>query len=121
VLSPGGGVGLIWNARDERQAAQAALTEIFDRYEGDTPRRQQRDWKTVLAESGLFEDTRRLLFSHAQAVDEDRVVARVLSVSFMASLPPDEQAKVEREVRALAHGVTELHYMTELYLGRRSS
>jgi SAM-dependent methyltransferase len=121
VLSPGGGVGLIWNARDERQAVQAALTEIFDRYEGDTPRRQQRDWKTVLAESGLFEDTRRLLFSHAQAVDEDRVVARVLSVSFMASLPPDEQAKVEREVRALAHGVTELHYMTELYLGRRSS
>ena len=119
VLSPGGGVALIWNARDERQETQAALTEIFDRYEGDTPRRQQRDWKTLLADSGLFDRTKRLLFSHAQPVDEETVVARVLSVSFMASLPPEEQAKVEREVRALAQGVTELRYMTELYLGWR--
>jgi SAM-dependent methyltransferase len=121
VLAPGGGVALIWNARDERQAVQAALSEVFDRYEGETPRRRQRDWKTLLAESGLFERTKRLLFSHTQQVDEDAVVARVLSVSFMASLPEDEQANVEREVRALAKGVTELHYMTELYLGWRVS
>lgn len=121
VLSPGGGVALIWNARDERQPVQAALTEIFDRHEGDTPRRQQRDWKPLLGESGLFERTERQLFSHTQQVDEDTVVARVLSVSFMASLPAETQAEVEREVRALARGVTELHYMTELYLGFRRS
>jgi SAM-dependent methyltransferase len=117
VLSPGGGVGLIWNARDERQPLQASLSEIFDRYEGDTPRRQQRDWKSMLADSGLFERTKRLLFSHAQQVDEETVVARVLSVSFMASLSPEEQATVEQEVRSLARGATELRYMTELYLG----
>jgi hypothetical protein len=95
------------------------LTQIFERYEGATPRRQHRDWKSVLAESGLFEQTKRLLFSHAQPVDADTMVARVLSVSFMGALPPDEQAKVDAEVRALADGVHELHYMTELYLGRR--
>jgi SAM-dependent methyltransferase len=117
VLSPGGGVALIWNARDERQPLQASLSEIFDRYEGDTPRRQQRDWKSMLADSGRFARTKRLLFSHSQRVDEDAVVARVLSVSFMGSLSEDEQASVEREVRALAHGATELRYMTELYLG----
>jgi SAM-dependent methyltransferase len=121
VLSAGGGVALIWNARDERQPLQASLSAIFDRYEGDTPRRQQRDWKSVLADSGLFEGTKRLLFSHTQPVDEDTVVARVLSVSFMASLPDEEQARVEAEVRALAKDATELHYMTELYLGFRSS
>ncbi|MES1246310.1 MAG: class I SAM-dependent methyltransferase [Actinomycetota bacterium] len=119
VLSPGGGVGLIWNARDERQPLQAALSEIFDRYEGDTPRRQQRDWKTVLAGSGLFDGTKRLLFSHSQRADEQLVVDRVLSVSFMASLPAEEQRRVEREVRELARDANELHYMTELYLGFR--
>jgi SAM-dependent methyltransferase len=119
VLRPGGGVALIWNARDERQPLQAGLSAIFDRYEGDTPRRNQRDWKTVLAESGLFERTRRALFSHAQAVDEQGVVDRVLSVSFMATLPAEEQRAVEGEVRALAHAATELRYMTELYLGFR--
>lgn len=117
VLRTGGGLALIWNARDERQPLQAALSEIFDRYEGDTPRRQSRNWKTVLADSGLFERTRRVLFPHVQQVDEQGVVDRVLSVSFMASLPERERADVEREVRALAKGATELPYMTELYFG----
>jgi SAM-dependent methyltransferase len=119
VLRPGGGLALIWNARDERQPLQAALSTIFDRYEGDTPRRNQRDWKTMLADSGLFDRTTRVLCSHTQSVDEQGVVDRVLSVSFMANLPPDEREAVEQEVRALAHDATALQYMTELYLGFR--
>ena len=117
VLRTGGGVALIWNARDERDPLQAALSEIFDRYEGDTPRRQNRDWKTVLSDSGLFERTRRVLFPHVQPVDEQGVVDRVLSVSFMASLTADERSEVERQVRALAKDATQLPYMTELYYG----
>jgi SAM-dependent methyltransferase len=117
VLRPACGLALIWNARDERQPLQAALSDIFDLYEGDTPRRNQRDWTSLLAESGLFERTARLLFEHVQPVDEQTVVDRVLSVSFMASLPPEEQAHVERQVRELARDATELSYMTELYLG----
>jgi SAM-dependent methyltransferase len=120
VLRPAGGLALIWNARDERQPLQAALSEIFDRYEGDTPRRNQRDWKSLLVASGLFERAARLLFEHVQQVDEETVVDRVLSVSFMGSLPREEQARVEREVRELAHDATELSYMTELYLGFRA-
>ena len=119
VLAPGGGVALIWNARDERQPLQAALSEIFDRYEGDTPRRQDRDWKTVLADSGLFGRTKRVLFTHVQPVDEQGVVDRVLSVSFMANLPQSERDEVASQVRELAHDATELRYMTELYLGFR--
>ena len=52
-----------------------------------------------------------------QAVDEQGVVDRVLSVSFMASLPAREQAAVEAQVRELARSATELHYMTEVYFG----
>ena len=117
VLRPGGGVGLIWNARDERQPLQAALTEIIDPLEGDTPRRQGRDWKTLLAESGLYERTRRLLFEHTQPVDEDGVVDRVLSISFIALAPDDVRADVEARVREVARDARELSYMTELYLG----
>jgi len=121
VLRRGGGLALIWNARDERQPLQAALSEIFDRYEGDTPRRNQRDWKSLLGKSGLFERSSRVLFEHVQPVDEQAVVDRVLSVSFMASLPREEQDVVEQEVRELAHDATELSYMTELYLGFKPS
>jgi SAM-dependent methyltransferase len=119
VLRPGGGVALIWNARDERHPLQAALSEIIDPLEGDTPRRQQRDWKTLLADSGLFERTRRVLFEHSQRVDEDGVVDRVLSISFISAASDDVRADVERRVRAAAKRATELPYMTELYLGAR--
>jgi SAM-dependent methyltransferase len=120
VLKPGGGVALIWNARDERDALQAGLSEIIDPLEGDTPRRKQRNWKTMLADSGLFERTERLLFEHAQVLDEQGVVDRITSISFIAAAAPGVRADVEARVRALVANEAmpiRLPYMTELYLG----
>jgi len=120
VLKPAGGMALIWNARDERDALQAALSEIIDPLEGDTPRRKQRNWKTLLADSGLFERTERLLFEHVQLLDEQGVVDRVTSISFIAAASPAVRADVEARVRALVAETAapiRLPYMTELYLG----
>ena len=120
VLLPGGGLALIWNARDERDPLQAALSEIIDPLEGDTPRRKQGNWKTLLAESGLFEQSERLLFEHVQPVDEQRLVERVVSISFIAAAQADVRAGVEERVRELARTAYEplqLSYMTELYVG----
>lgn len=121
VLRPGGGLALIWNARDERDPLQRKLSEIFDELEGDTPRRRQRDWKTLLPDSPLFERASRLLFEHVQPVDEQAVVDRMLSTSFIAAASPEVRADVERRVREVARGATRLPYMTELYLGFRPS
>jgi SAM-dependent methyltransferase len=118
VLRRGGGLALIWNARDERDALQAELSAIVGPLrETGTPDRRTRNWKTLLAESGLFERTERLLFPHVQRIDEQGVVDRVLSISFIAASPADVRADVERRVREVAAGATELPYMTELYLG----
>jgi ubiquinone/menaquinone biosynthesis C-methylase UbiE len=120
VLRPGGGLGMIWNARDERDPLQQAITELIDPLSGDTPRRQQRSWKTLLAESELFERTQRLLFEHLQPVDEQSLVERVVSISFIAASPPDVRARIESSLRELARNASEplqLSYMTELYLG----
>jgi hypothetical protein len=86
----------------------------------DTPRRTSRDWRSLLAESGLFERTERLLFENEQVVDEEGLVARVLSISFVGTMLPDARAEVEERVRALARTAEQpirLPYMTELYLG----
>jgi SAM-dependent methyltransferase len=120
VLRPGGGLALIWNARDERDPLQAAISEIVDPLEGDTPRRKHGSWKTLLAGSGLFERSERVLFEHLQPVDEQRLVERVVSISFIAAAEPHVRADVEERVRALARNADEplqLSYMTELYLG----
>jgi SAM-dependent methyltransferase len=120
VLRPGAGLALIWNARDERHPLQAALSEIIDPLEGDMPRRTQGNWKTLLVESGLFERSERSLFDHVQAVDEQGLVERVLSISFIAASPERVRADVEARVRALARAAEHplrLPYMTELYVG----
>jgi SAM-dependent methyltransferase len=117
VLAPGGGVALIWNLRDERQPLQAALSKIIDPLEQDTPNPKQRDWSTVLAAGDLFERTERVVFEHAQRVDEPTLVDRVLSISFVATAPAEVREDVERRVRELARGAAELAYTTELYLG----
>ncbi len=95
VLRPGGGLALIWNARDERDPLQAALSEIIDPLEGDTPGREQGSWKTLLAESGLYERTERVLFEHVQPVDEQRLVDRVA---------PGTRRCRRARARACAHG-----------------
>jgi ubiquinone/menaquinone biosynthesis C-methylase UbiE len=120
VLRPGGGVVLIWNVRDERNELQRALSRIIDPLEGSTPRRRQRDWKTLLAESGLFERTARKLFEHVQETDEQGVVDRVTSISFISAAEPSVRDDVGMRVRALVHEMEtpiRLPYMTEVYVG----
>jgi SAM-dependent methyltransferase len=122
VLRPGGGVALIWNARDERHPVQAALSEVFDAFEGDTPRRKQRDWRTLLPDSGLYERCERVLFEHEQLVDEQGLVERVVSTSFIAAAPQAVRDDVEARVRGIARDAEQpirLPYMTELYFGFR--
>ena len=120
VLEPGSGLALIWNARDERDPLQAALSEIIDPLEGSTPRRKQRNWRSLLADSGLFDRTERVLFEHVQPVDEQQLVERVISISFIAAAPHAVRGAVEERVRELARTAKHplrLPYMTELYLG----
>jgi SAM-dependent methyltransferase len=120
VLRPGGGLALIWNARDERHPVQAALSEVIDPLQGDTPRRKQREWRSMLADSGLYERCERALFEHEQPVDEQGLVERVISMSFIAASPQPVRDEVEARVRAIAREAEQpirLPYMTELYLG----
>jgi len=120
VLKPGGGVALLWNAADERDPLQRALSELVGPLRGDTPSRRQRDWRSLLTDSRLFEGSERRLFEHEQVVDEQGVVERVLSISFIATAPRGVRADVEKRVRALAREAEHpirLPYMTELYLG----
>jgi SAM-dependent methyltransferase len=120
VLRPGGALALIWNARDERHPVQAALSEVIDPLQGDTPRRKQREWRSMLADSGLYERCERALFEHEQPVDEQGLVERVVSMSFIAAAPQSVRDEVEARVRAIAREAEQpirLPYMTELYLG----
>ncbi len=119
VLRPGGGLALAWNARVERDPYQAAISEIIGPLQGDAPRRHQHDWHALLDESALFGPCEASLFKNRQNLDEEGLVGRVLSVSFVASAPRAARAEVEERVRALAReagGTVRLPYVTEIYV-----
>jgi len=119
VLRPGGGIGLVWNTRDVTDPVQVAVSEIIDPLGHETPRRHKRDWRKIVDASGLFTPAELTTFPHEQVVDEDGLVERFLSISFVAAAPPDVRADVEARLRALARergARIRLPYVTEVYV-----
>jgi SAM-dependent methyltransferase len=127
VLKPGGRLGLIWNVRDESVAWVKALTGIITPYEGDTPRFHTGQWQAVFPAPGFgrLEETR---FPHEhRGPAETVIIARTMSVSFIAALPDETRARVEADVRNLIAKTPELAgqaevtfpYETRAYVCRR--
>lgn len=105
VLRPGGRLGLVWNVRDESVDWVAQLTAIMAPYEGDAPRFHKGDWKRVFPAEGFGSlALQGLPYAHV-GPPQQVIVDRVMSVSFIASLPGPEQA----QVRARLHALIEQH------------
>jgi SAM-dependent methyltransferase len=123
VLRPGGRLGLIWNVKDESVDWIEKLGGIMESYRGDAPRVASGAWKEAFERTTHFTPIERARFSFVHEADFAAVVARVTSVSFIASLPPAEFARVVDRVRTLVttHPETEgratfeLPYRTGVY------
>lgn len=108
VLRPGGVLGLIWNGRDETVPWVAALSAITDEFEGDAPRYKTGCWRRLFPFEGLSAlAERHARYAHVGS-PEQVIVARTMSVSFVAALPAAERQDVERRVRALVSATPEL-------------
>jgi SAM-dependent methyltransferase len=127
VLKPGGRLGLIWNVRDESVPWVAQLTEIMTPYEGDAPRFYKGDWKKVFPAKGFGPlGLTRFPYTHTGA-PEQVIVDRVMSVSFIASLPQSEQDDVRARLHAVITSAPALQgrdevsfpYSTEAYYCER--
>lgn len=121
VLRPGGRLGLIWNARDETSDWAERLTAIFDRVAGpDMPRYRDRTWRRAFERTDLFGPLHRSLAWHAHAVTREGFLDRVLSVSYVASAPADERARVLDEVNQLLDTDPELAGRDEILMPYRT-
>jgi ubiquinone/menaquinone biosynthesis C-methylase UbiE len=98
VLRHRGGLGLIWNVRDESVPWVAELTRIIEPYRGDAPRYLSGRWRDPFATTALFEPLRQRSFRHTHEGDRAMVRDRIASVSFVASLSEDARAGVLAQV-----------------------
>ncbi len=127
VLKPGGMLGLIWNVRDESVDWVAAITAITDPYEAGTPRYKSFAWRKPLP-GELFTELPEITADNPHIGTADQtIIARTLSVSFIAALPDTEQRKIEARLRELIAATPELAgketvafpYITRMYAFRR--
>ena len=118
VLVPMGRLGLIWNTRDMAQPLQVELGKIMSRYKDAAPSHGSGEWKKAFDATRLFGPLTLRRFPMRQTLDVDQLVARVLSTSFMAALPGDEQDAVAGEVVQLASQHSKplvLRYIADVY------
>jgi SAM-dependent methyltransferase len=102
VLRPGARLALVWNARDRTVPWVDRVWSVMDRVEKRAPWREHDDWhESAFVDSPWFGPLHEATFHHEQVLTADDVVDRVRSVSHVAVLPPDRQAAVLDEVRAV--------------------
>ena len=127
VVRPGGGVALIWNARDRTVPWVDAVWSIMDRVEKRAPWRVHENWRSSARQLPGFEAMQTAEFRHAQSMTPEGVVQRVASVSHVAVLPDAERAAVLDEVRTLVatneatrgHDTVDLFYRVDCIAFRR--
>ena len=120
VLRPGGGLALVWNERDESAPWVAELSRVIQ-WDVKMPYRTGTDWRDVIDATGLFTPTERRTTTHAQAMDAELLVDRILSTSYIAAMRRDEQDEIVRDVRRLAERLGErfdLPYVTDAFACR---
>lgn len=128
VLRPHGGLGLVWNRRDESVPWVARFGALLNtsRPPG-TPDSKDEAWQEAFPRHPEFAPLSyaTFRFSHAESVDQ--LVDRAVSVSFIAMRPPTERARIAGAVREFLDTDPDTRdlrsivfpYRSDVYLTRR--
>ncbi len=126
VLRPRGGLALVWNSRDTREPWVAQMSELIHWTRGEIPTYDAGDeaWADVVAASGHFTPVELSETPYEQIVDEDTLVDRVASTSYIATMADGDRGALLQQVRDLVAGFPAtfvLPYRTFVYWCRRVS
>ena len=119
VLVPGGGLGLVWNERDESVAWVDALSRAI-LWDVKRPYDMATDF-TLILERGGFVEVERRQFKNSQVLDRNALHQRVLTTSYIAVLDEKEQRKILDDVDRVVENFDEpfeLPYVTTTYCAR---
>jgi SAM-dependent methyltransferase len=105
VLRPGGGLGLIWNVMGADSDWLAAVRGLVHGLRGSAPAYGPSPWRDAFRAGTLFTPFRERTFGFHQLLDEDGLVDRIASTSYVAALPDGERAELLVQVRALVRDV----------------
>jgi SAM-dependent methyltransferase len=115
VLRADGLLAIVWNRRIEDAPVNEAIEAILAPYRAGVPTHRRDAWRPAFDRTSLFGPLEEHVFPHEQLLDADGMADRVGSISFIASLPDDDRAAVQRAARELAaDGPVTIPYRTEV-------
>lgn len=107
VLKPQGHLGLVWNQRDTQVDWVNALAERLAPLEGDTPRYHSGIWQKVFEHQHLFQLKSLHQFAQQQTGTVEQVVSkRLLSTSFIAAMPLEQQQDLKHQFEQIVQQYT---------------
>lgn len=122
VLRPQGGLGLIWNTKDENVEWVAEVEALVDDVHGPsaTPRYKTGRWRSAFQGRSGWQPLSTISGTYNQPSSGDAVVARVLSSSAVGALDPKGRESVTTAVREILerhhlHGSFDFPYLTEIW------
>jgi ubiquinone/menaquinone biosynthesis C-methylase UbiE len=130
VLTPGGGLAVVWNLRDEsvdwvRSIGELVGAAVEDGGDAEHARHlAETDSRAAFEQTRFFEPLRKVVIPHVHETDVETQVARFLSISFVAALPAERRARLAADIEQLlrTHPATRervaVPYLCELYLYR---
>jgi SAM-dependent methyltransferase len=101
VLRPGGGIGLMWNVRDETASWVRALAELTEPYRDDTPTHRSDAWRAAFERSDEFGGLERRSFPYAHPTNPSAVADRIESISFIAARSDATRDSIREQVHAV--------------------
>jgi ubiquinone/menaquinone biosynthesis C-methylase UbiE len=122
VLRGGGGLGLIWNERDESVDWVAELTRAME-WDVRQPYKVGMDFSRIVA-AGPFVDVQRVRFSNAQTLTHEGLTQRVLTTSYLAAMSAEERAPLMTNVATVIDKLPEpvvMPYVTDVYCARAAT
>ena len=126
VLRKGGGLALVYNVRDSTIPWVGKVNKLVDQYEfeGTIPRHKSGKWKAAFERTtNLFTPLEEAQFHSVQRGNEELIIKRFTSVSYIAALPERKKMEFENKVRTILHTdpgtagmeVIELPYRVDVY------
>jgi ubiquinone/menaquinone biosynthesis C-methylase UbiE len=119
VLVPQGGLGLIWNERDESVEWVKELSRAMQ-WDTRQPYEVGKDFTDVIL-AGPFSGVERVVFAHSQLLSREGLLQRVLTTSYIATMEQEERDRLIASVQEVADQLVEpivLPYITTAYTAR---
>ncbi len=123
VLSPGGGMAMVWNRRDHSVPWVAEMSEILLWHEQPYTAVEATDWAALIATAGGFTPLEHTTVPLVHQMTRDLLAARVRSMSYISAMDPPERERMVDAVVALAADLDEpfpLPYICHIFWCHRA-